>query len=87
MKSMIFLLLAVIVAGCTTKNCPELVTYREGLHSLDASLYAEHKQLMSDAVAKGIRTQSDSNVVQLQISQAEAHYQSSRAGDASATKP
>ena len=68
-------LLAFCGAGCA---CPELNLYREGIHAVDEPLYEAHLLLMDDAVAAGIRSDTDRQTVRTAIKSARDLYEESR---------
>lgn len=80
------LLLSACLLGATSacQSDPALTVYREGLHAVDEPLYQSHLLLMNDAVAAGLRTDADRQVIQQAITTARNLYNQSVANDGGA---
>lgn len=88
-KLPLLLLSACLLASATSacQSDPALTVYREGLHAVDEPLYQSHLLLMNDAVAGGLRTDADCQVIQQAITAARNLYNQSVANDAAAGVP
>lgn len=86
MKIALLLFVCVMLTGCA--QSVDYVTYREALHRLDAALYQQHRDLLQDATAKGVRSSTDVDTVNAEIAAAEDLYAKSRVNTPSpATQP